>query len=58
MLQAGGDDAATRVSIVSDRRTQADRSQTRGDQRTANPSGFYEVSNIEIMNTPEQQLLQ
>lgn len=54
MRQAGGDDAATRVRIVSNRRTQRDRAQTRGNQRTTNPSGFYEVSNFETMNMTKE----
>jgi hypothetical protein len=54
MRQAGGDDAATRVRIVSDRRTQSDRAQTRGNQWTADSSGFHEVSIIENMNMTKQ----
>jgi len=54
MRQAGGDNAATRVRIVSNRRAQSDRAQASGDQRTADSSGFYEVSNFETMNMTKE----
>jgi hypothetical protein len=54
MRKAGGDNAATRVSIVSNRRTQRDRAQALGNLRTVFANGFHQASNFKTMNMTKE----